>query len=239
MQLEYLNGIRVHKHYYEMTPLEAAIENYETQAKKHHTSEDTSNLTKTEREKKLKESLDFLGKERMKLEKTIEVQSLLEAYRAEGNKAITGTKQEAKKAVARMTSEDHHPTELLEKLMRAEGTPKPSRHHTAHHILPGSGQYRQALISTARVHMHLNGIRINDPANGVYLVTVDKNTPHWSMPKSRGHLKYHTAAYEEWTSRKVVALKGIDRIKTQLQIIGRLLQQNEPKAAINKIQSLR
>lgn len=86
--------------------------------------------------------------------------------------------------------------------------------------------------------MHVNGIRINDLANGVYLLTKDKHTPHWSMPNSRGHLKYHTSDYEKWVSNKVRAVKGMDYIKTQLQVIGRLLQQNEPKTAIAMMKGL-
>jgi hypothetical protein len=93
-------------------------------------------------------------------------------------------------------------------------------------------------FTRARIHMHVNGIRINDPANGVYLLTKDKYTPHWSMPNSRGHLKYHTSEYEKWVSNKVRGVKGMDYIKTQLQVIGRLLQQNEPKTAIAMMKGL-
>lgn len=86
-----------------------------------------------------------------------------------------------------------------------------------------------------RLHIHRNGIRINDPANGVYLLHKDEYTPHWSMPKSRGHLKYHTKQYEQFLNSRIAGLRGMDVIKTHLQVIGRLLQENEPKTAIANI----
>lgn len=48
-------------------------------------------------------------------------------------------------------------------------------------------------------------------------------------------LYVHTKSYEEHVSLKVRNLTDMDQIKTQLQIIGRMLQQQEPKAAIAKI----
>ena len=118
--------------------------------------------------------------------------------------------------------------------MRAEGMPKPSSQHTAHHIEPGKGKL-EMLIARTRLHLHLYGIRINDPANGIYLIQKDEDTPHWSMPNSRGHLKYHTHTYEQWIAQKLKPLKNIDVLKTQLQIIGRILQDNEPKNVISVV----
>lgn len=118
--------------------------------------------------------------------------------------------------------------------MRAEGQIKPSHKHTAHHIVPGKGKLEMVTAQT-RIHLHLHGIRINDPANGVYLIHNDADTPHWSMPNSRGHRKYHTHEYERWVSQKVRTQTNIDYIKTQLQLIGRILQDNEPKNAIPAI----
>lgn len=236
MEMEYLNGKRMTKLYHEMSPLEAAIQRHEDQVKKYYSLKNESlSMPKAEREQKLKEALDYLKHERMHLEAIAVVQSDLTEYRKAGNEAVLGNDSQRSAALTVMSSEKHHPTVVLERFMRAEGVPKPSRHHTAHHVLPGSGQYNKRAISRARVHVHIRGIRINDPVNGVYLVSKDKLTPHWSMPGSRGHLKYHTSDYELYVSNKVRGVQGVDQITTTLQVIGRLLQQHEPKDAIAKI----
>jgi len=56
--------------------------------------------------------------------------------------------------------------------MRAVPVPKPSANHTAHHIVPGKGKTKGAV--RARIRLHLYGIRINDPGNGVWLPTYSK-----------------------------------------------------------------
>ena len=73
MKLEYLNGVRITKLLHEMSPLEAAINNYETLAEKHinrfqkmakkHYAKDTT-LTEDERKAELEASLKHLGLER-------------------------------------------------------------------------------------------------------------------------------------------------------------------------------
>lgn len=237
MKLEYLHGQRMTKLVHEMTPLEMAIYSYEEAAQKtidrysklakeHFASDKTR--TDKEREAELKECLQFLELERMKLEKISDVQGQLDVYRAKALKATQGSTTERNTAIRRLELEEHHPTSDLEAYMRAEGVPKPSSKHTAHHIVPGKGK-DQVVNGRTRLHLHRYGIGINDPANGVYLLNKDEFTPHWSMPFSRGHKKYHTKQYEVWVLNRVRVLKNIDAIKTQLQIIGRILQQNEPK----------
>lgn len=237
MKLEYLHGQRITKLIHEMTPLEMAIHSYEEAARrtlnryetlaKSHSANDT---TKTEvvRKKELAECLGFLELERLKLEKIADVQGQLAAYRESAMASTRGTAKDRDQALRRLNAEKHHPTGYLEAFMRAEGIPKPSAKHTAHHIVPGKGK-DPVINGRTRLHLHRFGIGINDPANGVYLVHSDEFTPHWSMPLSRGHKKYHTKLYETWVSNRVRALRDIDSIKTQLQIIGRILQQNEPK----------
>lgn len=240
MQPEYSNGVRITKHYHEMDPLEAAISRYEDMARRHYSLENsTLEMPKEKREAKLAESLRYLQMERMHLETINSVRTQLAIYQAKGNEVFSTQKGEAAAVLNMMNAEDHHPTAVLEKHMRAENVPKPTKYHTAHHILPGKGQYEQMAISRARLKMHLQGVRINDPVNGVYLVSKDKNTPHWSMPKSRGHLKYHTADYEKYVSMKVASLNDKAVLKTQLQLIGKILQQNEPKTAISNIARLK
>lgn len=237
MKIEYLNGQRMTRLIHEMTPLEMAIHSYEEAAHKtidrhqklakQHFSENKTR-TEKEREEELKECLRFLELERLKLEKISDVQGQLAMYRASALKATQGTTAERTTEIRRLELEEHHPTEDLEAYMRAEGIPKPSSKHSAHHIVPGKGK-EQVINGRTRLHLHRYGIGINDPANGVYLLGKDEFTPHWSMPLSRGHKKYHTKPYETWVSNRVRSLKNIDAIKTQLQIIGRILQQNEPK----------
>ncbi len=233
MDLEYRNGFRISKLVHEMSPLEAAINQYEEMAKKHYSkaSDKNTTLTDQQRKTKLKESLVFLKHERERLSTIADVQGQLDQYREAGMRAVNGDELSQRSAMSMMRDESHHPTKILEDFMRAEGQIKPSNKHTAHHIVPGKGKLR-ALTAQTRIHLHLHGIRINDPANGVYLVNDDTDTPHWSMPNSKGHLRYHTHDYERWVSRKITPHTNIDIIKTQLQIIGRLLQNNEPKNAI-------
>jgi hypothetical protein len=237
MKLEYLHGERITKLIHEMTPLEMAIHSYEEAAQKtldryeklaKANANEKSTKTESERKAELAECLRFLELERLKLEKIADVQGQLAAYRASALGATRGTSKERDTVLRRLSAEKHHPTGDLEAFMRAEGIPKPSSKHTAHHIVPGRGK-DPVINGRTRLHLHRFGIGINDPANGVYLVHDDEFTPHWSMPLSRGHRKYHTKLYETWISNRIRALKDIDFIKTQLQIIGRILQQNEPK----------
>lgn len=237
MKLEYLHGQRMTKLIHEMSPLEMAIHSYEEAAHKTldryeklakaHFS-DNGTRTAKEREVELQDCLRFLELERLKLEKISDVQGQLAMYRASASKATQGSTTERNVAIRRLELEEHHPTEDLEAYMRAEGVPKPSSKHTAHHIVPGKGK-DQVINGRSRLHLHRHGIGINDPANGVYLLNKDEFTPHWSMPLSRGHKKYHTKQYEVWVLNRIRVLKNVDAIKTQLQIIGRILQQNEPK----------
>jgi hypothetical protein len=240
MKLEYRHGVRISKLVHEMSPLEAAIHQYEEMAKKHYSkaSDKKTTLTDKERKAKLKEALSFLELERGRLNTIADVQGQLDQYREAGMQAVNGVEIAQRSAMSMMRSEKHHPTKVLEEFMRAEGQTKPSIKHTAHHIVPGRGKLR-VLTAQTRIHLHLHGIRINDPANGVYLVHDDADTPHWSMPKSKGHLRYHTHDYERWVSQKITPHTNMDFIKTQLQIIGRLLQDNEPKNAIPTIKNNR
>jgi hypothetical protein len=237
MKLEYRNGNRITKLVHEMDPLEAAINQYEFIAKnkidrykqlasEHYAKEST--LTEAERAVEKKEAMKFLNLEWAKLEVIADVQGQLSNYRKSALRAVTGTRKERDAGIRKLRNEEHHPTDTLEKFMLAEGKPKPSSKHTAHHIVPGKGK-DEVVTARARLHLHRHGIGINDPANGVYLLHKDEYAPHWSMPRSRGHLKYHTLAYESWVLNRIRARKNIDSIKTELQVVGRLLQSNEPK----------
>lgn len=216
--------------------LETAISNYEQLAKQHYDNEaNTPNLTQAERQAELKESLAHLENERAKLATIMDVQLKLEKYREEGAK-VTDPELDTidrDRLVDLMESEAHHPTALLEKQMFAAGVAKPSPKHSAHHIVSGRGRLPEFTL-VARSHIHQFGIRINDPLNGVYLVSIDKNTPHWSMPDSRGHQKYHTHFYEEWVHDRITRCFSVVKVKETLQVIGRILQNNPPDAIKDK-----
>lgn len=227
MKIEYKNGVRITSMYHELDPLDAAIRRYEEKAEAHFEAiRKKGKLTKEQQEAK-ENALAFLNKERRTLDAIASVQGQLAEYRERGLDATRGKDEDQVKAMGMMREEQHHPTAILEGYMRAEAVPKPSPEHTAHHIVPGKGKLKQVTART-RAHLHAFGIRINDPANGVYLLTKDASAPHWLMPHSRGHLKYHTHDYERWISGKVMLQLDIDRIKSQLQEIGRFLQENEP-----------
>lgn len=59
------------------------------------------------------------------------------------------------------------------------------------------------------------------------------------MPDSRGHKTYHTKDYERLIWERVTPLIGQDEIKTQLQIIGRLMQQHNVKVMIDEAGGVR
>ena len=234
MKIEYQNGVRITQFVHEMTPLEAMIQNYEQMAKKHYRRSGSNTLNDKKRIEERDKALKHLQEERAKIHTLIDIQAQLETYREKGLDSTRGSLKQRTEALTMMETEKHHPTGTLEKYMRAEGVPKPSPQHTAHHIVPGKGKLK-VLTARTRMHLHTHGIRINDPANGVYLVHKDEDTPHWSMPDSRGHLKYHTHDYERWLARRIQRFNDMDVIKTQLQVVGNLLQQHEPKTAIAAI----
>lgn len=138
--------------------------------------------------------------------------------------ATEGSRKERALLRKELQMESHHPTILLAKFMLVSNKPKPSSQHAAHHIVPGKGKTKFAYL--ARVHMLTQGVRINDPDNGVWLPMYKKYVPHWSMPKAKSHLEYHTEKYEYLVSRKVeVQLSEVGLRKT-LNQIGLALQKN-------------
>jgi hypothetical protein len=232
--MEYKHGVRLTPLVHELSPLEAAIERYAQKAKHHFqqvSKADFSAMTPTERkeqEKALREALEHLEHERRLAEVTVEVQTELEHYRTQGRNATQGSFREAAVAQRALIAETHHPTKLLERYLRADGRPKPSAQHSAHHVVPGKGKTKAA--NRARLHIHGLGVRINDPDNGTWLVRHKRDTPHWSMPQSLAHLQYHTYNYETWIYRSVSLKRSEDTLRFKLRLLGRMLQQgNYPK----------
>lgn len=154
MKLEYRNGVRISKYAHELSPLEAAMQQYEEniaeQEKLANTHYDKS--VDPKKEEARKSALEYLALERQRLAAFADVHDQLRDYRNLESKALSKDKKTAMKARDAMLTEDHHPTDELEKYMRAEGMPKPSSLHTAHHICPGSGSIFDRDAKTLRAY---------------------------------------------------------------------------------------
>jgi hypothetical protein len=231
--MEYKHGVRQTPLWHELSSLDAAIEQYSQKAKAYYLNLDViaDNLdpeARKAREKELKDALKHLAHERRLAEVKVDVQTELEHYRQQGRSLFTGKRSEMAAGHAALAGDKHHPTEQLERFLRADGRPKPSLLHTAHHIVPGKGKTRAA--NRARLHIHRFAIRINDPDNGTWLVRKKKDVPHWSMPKSLGHLQYHTYNYETWVYESLRVWQSENAVRHRLRLMGRMLQEgNQPK----------
>lgn len=123
------------------------------------------------------------------------------------NKALDRDKAISKPTRAAMKAELHHPTEALRKNMAAVGDVEPDKYCRGHHIVMGVGKKEPDLITNdrrptknslqARSKLHMLGIGINDPHNGVYLPANLAHVPHWRFPRALPHANIHTLAYEK------------------------------------------
>lgn len=228
----FLHGVPTSQRYDQMDVLDRAISSYSDKARRYfdqlNAAENAPKDVRERRKAELQEAKKHLENERRLMESIADVQARLELYRVYGRGAVHvagESRTKASQREAELLAEEHHPTEILEEFMRAVPNPKPSSNHTAHHITPGKGKTKFAY--RARVRMHLVGIRINDPDNGVWLPRYAKHTPHWSMPESLGHLQYHTEGYEKWVSDKLHMKSSEAFIRLELQLIAGLLQENK------------
>ncbi|AQT60627.1 AHH domain-containing protein [Cellvibrio sp. PSBB023] len=226
--MEYQNGRRTLYRYDEMTLLDRAIEALTRKAEKYfddlNIAERSPPDVREKRKMELEKAKRHLDHERRLAEVIVDVQVDLQMYRAKGRLATQGTNLEIAKKQKQLLEETHHPTEILEKYMRAVPIPKPSKNHSAHHITPGIGKTKDAY--RARLRIHRFGIRINDPDNGVWLPRATKHTPHWSMPEAKGHNRYHTHGYESWLFRRLQTKSSEEFIRQELRLIGQALQEN-------------
>jgi hypothetical protein len=236
--MNYQNGTRTFFRYDEMSPLDRALEKYERQAKDFF---DLSNKAESDPDIRKKRNMELshikkhLENEKRLVMVSADIQAGLDAYRDYGRGAVESSEQSRLAALSRrkeLLEEDHHPTDILEKYMRAVPNPKPSSQHTAHHIAPGKGKTKFAY--RARVKLATAGIRINDPDNGVWLPYKASYTPHWSMPQALGHLQYHTNGYEQWVSEKLETKFGEVFLRQELRIIGQLMQENKLPQEVRK-----
>lgn len=228
--MQYDHGRRVSAHYYEMTPLDRAISEFEAKAKSHYTKKanipaDETAEQRVKREKELEESLRHLKFERLRAKTQIQVQCRLDEYRslARMAKADDGADwDELEKARAILAAEDHHPTDKLANFMRAMGRPQPAIRFTAHHIVMGAGRTEDA--ANSRIEMHMHGIGINDPDNGVWMPMTRADKGHWAYKHAASHSQIHTKNYQRWVWANVqfkddeyAFRDALDKIRNQLK----------------------
>lgn len=208
--------------------LDIALDNYDIQASRYYKQlselEKAPKDVREERKKALEKTKRYLESQRMTSEAMASVQAKLDAYREEGRQLVSKRGEKGIEGRRVLQGERHHPTYKLGRYMMADGKPKPSPEHAAHHIVPGKGRTPESYL--ARTHMHIRGIRINDPDNGVWLPRSKKFTPHWSMPQAPAHLQCHTNEYEYKVSQRIRGRLAEGQIRTELRLIGKLLQQN-------------
>ncbi|MCH8498803.1 MAG: AHH domain-containing protein [Marinobacter sp.] len=194
------------------TPLELAIYNFEKKCAAYHSKERLLNVETLPPEQQAKHAasqraewqhLQGLKAALIAHEIHVSMQSDLAKYRA-GNK---------NKSPMELAREEHHPTKKLANNLLANGEIMPSPAHAAHHIIMGKGKYLKVQMMAARLNLHIHGVGINDPDNGVWLVhnrsgsetwRTKESSPekprHWATPDSPVHLPMHTKNYETWIS---------------------------------------
>ncbi|WKE66485.1 AHH domain-containing protein [Gallaecimonas kandeliae] len=189
------------------TPLELAIYNYEVACAKYHNGKTamlSQQASKEERQKLYaaqEKDWQHLQRRKAALATHAQLQGELETYRTENRL----------KDPFELQDEPHHPTQRLTRHLYAIGEVKPSPKHAAHHIIMGKGRYRAGQMARARLNLHLFGVGINDPINGVWLANNRKGSEqwrvtesstekprHWATPESPVHLSMHGANYETW-----------------------------------------
>jgi len=232
MSQEFLHGTSANARYDELSPLDRAIETYNGKAKKYFSdlnkAENSPKDVRDARKKELESIKKHLENERRLMETIVDVQARLEIYREAGRNSVRQTGESRTAGADKrnaLLAEEHHPTKVLEEFMRAVPMPKPSSNHTAHHIVPGKG--RTTHSARARSRIHLFGVRINDPDNGVWLPSASKFTPNWSMPDALGHKQYHTEGYEKWVSMRLRNQSSEIFIRQELRLIALILEQNK------------
>lgn len=206
----------------EKTLLETVLDIYD-QRLQHYFANDIEGTVCEKRKAEFEAAKVHLQQQRKHLEVVASIQCKLDEYREQGRKVTSGMRSDRRAGIRMLEVEPHHPTTLLTKFLLADGKPKPSPNHSAHHIVPGKGRLQETYI--ARVHMHTRGIRINDPDNGVWLPMHRKHTPHWSMPNAKAHLQYHTKEYEYNIAARI-RTKGTEKlVRYELNFIGKLMQE--------------
>ena len=198
------------------TALELAIHRFEEKAKVYHYEKtklakatgQPSEIAKARA--KLDRDWQHLQRERIRISTQAELQKGLEQYRADAKQ----------KTEQQLLAEPHHPTALLARNLAAVGEPKPSLDHSAHHIIVGRGRWRARLITRIRLSLHMHGIGINDPVNGVWLPRTKADRGHWATPFSPAHTEIHRFNYETWLITQFQAVgMSAERFSNRLRAI--------------------
>jgi len=169
--------------------LELAIYNFELKAKKFHDEKLKVDCNDKGKLAQMTRDYDHLQCEKRRIVTHVALQKGLSDYRNTSENASINT----------LLAEQHHPTDALGKYLTAIGEPKPTKMHEAHHIICGKGKYLQPVMLTARLNLHLHGVGINDPINGVWLVNFLKNKEQdWATPEAPAHRNLHRHNYESW-----------------------------------------
>ncbi len=230
MGIEYIQGNRTTLLVHEMSPLELAIEKFETDVnayyKKKAKRPNETSQSRLTREKELSSALVHLKSERKRIAILAQIQFRLGEYQQWG-------REQADENPFELLDEPHHPTKILARNMRADGHPQPSKRHTPHHIVLGKGKHPRT--ADVRLNLHLYGIRINDPDNGVWMPRTKDDRGHWSMPKAPAHAEIHTFNYETWVSAMIGHLEEETTIRSALLRIRCLLRDGkQPKQVTQK-----
>jgi hypothetical protein len=198
------------------TSLEMAIYNFELKAKLFHDENNKKNPS-SEMLKKLTMDYDHLQREKKRIESVSVAQTALTTYRSNNRIVSEDT----------LLEEEHHPTNNLTRFLNAVGEPKPTTQHEAHHIISGKGRYNQVAIMRARLNLHMAGIGINDPFNGIWLINFLKNKQHdWATKDSPPHRKLHRYNYETWIGESLggnmggseaLLLNNLRNVKTKIR----------------------
>lgn len=225
MDFEIENGQRVGLLPHKMTPLDVAISQFEKQAKAYYSKKRQAPPETPEgrlkREKELASALEHLKTERRKVAVLAQIQVRLAEYQGWG-------RQRAAENPFELLEEKHHPTTVLATNMRADARPPPSQRHSPHHIVQGKGKHPRT--ADVRLNLHLYGIRINDPDNGVWMPRTKADKGHWSMPSAAAHSEIHTFNYETWVNFLLATLEDEVVIRAALVRIRCLLRDGkQPK----------
>ncbi|GAA3925140.1 AHH domain-containing protein [Litoribacillus peritrichatus] len=187
------------------SPLQLSIYRFELKARKYHYDKalaapaNESLAQKKNREKAFEEDWNHLQKEKERLS-ALALAENLKKYREES----------ASKSLSELQREPHHPTHTLSNNLAAIAEPKPSTSHEPHHIIMGKGRWLVMEMMRARLNLHVHGIGINDPINGVWLPRYMSDHGHWATPNSAPHRPIHRYNYEDWVT-EVLRANGLSK----------------------------
>lgn len=215
----YSRGGRATPPAHEVTPLEAAIVRFESEAQDYFKQKRApgaeTDLERETRERDLASALRHLKNERRKIQVFAQIQGRLRDYQGWG-------REKAEEDPLALLDESHHPTKTLAKNMRADGRPQPSNRHSPHHVVEGKGKHPRT--PDTRLNLHMYGIRINDPDNGVWMPRTKADKGHWTMPNAPAHSEIHTFNYETWVNFLISPLEGETVLRSALTRIRILLR---------------